>query len=161
MLEIRWELFAAHLLTFLIFAWLIWKFAWKHILAILDARKDAVAREFKGIEDAKAQIEELKKQYSQQLEGIEKLRRRRINEAMEEAKAVSEQIKQRAHEQADELLVKAREEIDYELSRAKQELKASVIDLAMSAAEKLIKEDLSPEKDKQLIEDFLKMVEKT
>jgi F-type H+-transporting ATPase subunit b len=150
----------AHLVTFLICAFIIWKLAWKHIIGMLDARKESISRKFKDIEDTKAGIEELKAQYRKQLEDIEKLRRQKISQALEEARAVSEQIKQQAQSQAQELLSKAREEIAYELSKAKQELKNSVIDLAMSAAEKLIKEDLSPENDKKLIDDFLKMVEK-
>jgi F-type H+-transporting ATPase subunit b len=144
----------------LICAWVIWKFAWKHVLEILDSRKEKIAGEFKSIEDTKAQIEELKDQYRRQLEDIEKLRRQKISAALEEARGIAEQIKQLAHDQAADLLVKAREEIEYELSKAKQELKNSVIDLAISAAEKLIKEDLSPENDKKLIDGFLKMVEK-
>jgi F-type H+-transporting ATPase subunit b len=161
MLEIRWELFIADLLTFLICAWLIWKFAWKHILGMLDSRKERITAGLKSVEDAKAGIEELKQRYLDQLAGIEELRRRKISEAMEEAKEVSGRIKEQAHNQAEELLKKAREEIAFELSRAKQELKDSVIELAMSAAEKLITEDLSSDKDKRLIEDFLKMVEKS
>jgi len=160
MFEIRLDLLVAHLLTFLICAFLIWKFAWKHILGILDSRKAAISKRLQDIEDAKTGIEELKAQYRRQLEAIEQLRRQKISEALEDARLISEQIKLQAHSQAEDLLAKAREEIAYELSKAKQELKNSVIDLAMSATRKLIKEDLTPENDKKLIEDFLKMVEK-
>jgi F-type H+-transporting ATPase subunit b len=160
MFEIRLDLLMAHLLTFLICAFLIWKFAWKHILGMLDSRTVTISKRLQDIEDTKTGVEELKAQYCRQLEAIEQLRRQKISEALEDARLISEQIKLQAHSQAEDLLVKAREEIAYELSKAKQELKNSVIDLAMSATRKLIKEDLTPENDKKLIEDFLKMVEK-
>jgi F-type H+-transporting ATPase subunit b len=160
MFEIRLDLLVAHVLTFLVCAFLIWKFAWKHILGMLDGRTAAISKRLQDIEDTRAGIEEIKAQYRRQLEALDQLRRQKISEALEEAKLVSEQIKLQAHSQAEDLVAKAREEIAYELSKAKQELKNSVIDLAMSAAKKLIQEDLRPENDKKLIEDFLKMVEK-
>ena len=58
-------------------------------------------------------------------------------------------MKVKAQEQAAQIIESAGENIAQELSKAKQELKAQIVDLALRATESIILEKLTAEHDKK------------
>lgn len=146
----------AQVLSFLVLFFLLRAFAWKKILELLDHRKATIASEFKKINDTKAEIEQLKTEYENKISAIEKLAGEKIQEAMDEGRKITDEIRKKAYEDADEIITNAKASIKYELSKAQEELKEKIIDLTMSATENLIQEKLTPEDDKKIVESFLK-----
>lgn len=144
---------------FLVLLVLLKAFFWKPILSLLDQRRDKIASEFKNIEDTKAELAKLKAEYEARLTLIEETAHQKIKEAIEEGKRISIEMKVKAEAQAEQIIVSARENITQELSQAKQELKAHIVDLALRATESVILEKLTAEHDKKIVEDFLEKID--
>ena len=150
----------AQVLSFLILLILLRLFAWKRMLGLLDSRKARIASEFREIEDAKAEIKKLKGDLETKLSAIEEIKRDKIQDGVLEGKGLAEQIRAKAHEDAQDIINNAREGIKNEIASAKEELKNRIVDLTISAAENVIHEKLSEEQDKKLVREFLEKIDK-
>jgi len=150
----------AQVLGFLILLTLLRVFAWKRILGLLDKRKEYVAAELKGIEDAKADIEKIKLEYAAKISSIEDVAKEKLHEALNESKVILEDARKSAYLAAQGIIDNAKKSVQYELAKAKDELKNEIIDLTVRGAENIIKEKLTGKGDRKLVEDFLKEIEK-
>lgn len=151
----------AQIISFLILFFILRAVAWKKILFLLDQRKERIASELKSCEGALAQAERLKDEYEEKLRSIEEFREQKIRQAIEEGKALAEEVAGNARVQAKQILENANKNIEQELLKAKEELKTHIVDLTMSATENIIGQKLTPQDDRKLIEDFLQGLDKT
>ncbi len=149
----------AQVISFLLLLFLLRIFAWKKLLKLLDERKNRIASEFKTIEDAKLEISNLKADYESKLSDIEKTAKLKIEEAITSGRDITDEIRKKANEEAQEIINNAKKDIRYELDKAKDELKDKIIDLTMSATEIVIQEKLTGEGDKRIVKDFLDKVD--
>jgi F-type H+-transporting ATPase subunit b len=150
----------AQILNFLLLLFLLRIFAWKKVLRLLDERKERIASGFKRIEDQEAELVHLKGEYAQKLTAIEDIARAKIKQAVEEGRKVTEEVRKKAYEEAQDIIENARRDIKYEVAKAKEELKNQIIDLTISATENVIQEKLTEEDDRKLIENFLEKFDK-
>jgi F-type H+-transporting ATPase subunit b len=146
---------AFQIVNFLLLLWLLNRFLFKRVLAMLDERQARIA---KGLEDAAAA------ERDRELASAE--REAALAEARTEAQALlaraskmaddsrAEQMAQ-AKAEADRLLDRARQEITAEKEKAVAELRAQVADLALAAAGKLVRSEMNAATQRRLVEDFL------
>ena len=132
---------------------------WKRFLKVLDDRKERLASEFKGIEAAKAEAARLKSDYEAHLDNIDQISRNKLEEAVSEGKRIAEEIRQNANIEALQIIEKTDEAIRSELSRAREEFRDEIVDIAITAAGKVIEEKLTEDEDKKIVEDFLDKVD--
>jgi len=148
------ELFA-QIISFLLLLALLRIFAWKKILALLDARKERIASEFKKIEESQAQTSRLKAEYETKIAYIDNEARKKIQEAIGEGRKITDEVRKHAHEEAQQIINNAKANIHHELAVAKEELKDKIIDLTIAAAGNIIQEKLTAEGDTKLVREFL------
>jgi len=146
----------AQIASFLLLLFILRVFAWKKILALLDARKEKIAAELKGIEDTKLEIAKLRSEYEGKLTSISEEARQRIQAAVQEGKDLQEQLKKAGNLEAQRIIESARDNIKYEIAKAKEELKEKIIDISIKAAESVIEEKLTEKQDRNMVENFLK-----
>jgi F-type H+-transporting ATPase subunit b len=149
----------AQVLGFLLLLFLLRILAWKKFLKILDQRKERIASEFKQIEDAKQEIAKIKAEYDDRMLKIEETAKAKIQEAVDQGKQITEEIRKQAYRDAQGIIDKAAKDIKYEISKAKEELKKSIVDLTIRATENMIQEKLTDDQDKRLVKDFLEKIE--
>lgn len=147
------------ILSFLLLLFLMRKFFWNKLLSVLDKRKQGIADELKMIEDAKSGVQSLKSEYESKLGSIEDISAKKIQEAVAEGRRLTEEIRKKAHEQAQDIIENARDNIKHELIKAKEELKDKIIDLTINAAENIIREKITEEDDRKLVKDFLDRID--
>ena len=150
----------AQIISFLILFFMLRILVWKRFLKALDDRRAHIAAELKAIEDNKAVSENIKREYNSQLDAIDHVARAKIEEAVSEGKRIAEQIRVNANKEALEILAKADEDIEAQLSRSREELRSEIVDLAISAAGKVVEEKLTPDGDRLIVEDFLNKMDK-
>lgn len=100
--------------TFAITAIVLYKAAWKPILAALDKREETIRQSLEDAEKARAE-----------LEGIEQARSRIIGEADQKARDIVEKARQGAVEAAHAIEAKARDEAQIMLENARREITAA------------------------------------
>ena len=154
-MNIDWAQIVTHVIGFLITLWLLKKYAWSAILGFVEGRRERIANSFADIEKGQAEVEAKKKQYDQELEKIELLRREKIQQAAREAEALASEIKEEARKETVEMRQKAERDIAIELDKANEVLKDRIIDAVFVTTEKMIKGQLDKNKHNKLINDYL------
>lgn len=145
----------AQIICFLLVLLLLRNFAWKRFLKLLDDRKERIASDFKKIEDAQAEIANIKTDYDAKLDAINETAKLKMQEAVAAGQALARNIQEKARDDAQGIIENAKDNIRQELSKAKEELKEQVVNLTIAATEKIIKEKLTSDRDKKLIADFV------
>ena len=159
-MDLQWQLLLTHAVGFLITLWILKKFAWGPLLALLEERRSRIADEFQKIDDEKEKVARLTADYEAKLKDIESERRVKIVEAVNEGKKVAEEIRDAARQEAKQIQVRARSELERDVAKAKVQLKQEMVLITMTAAEKIINEKLDDAKHRELIGSFIDNVEK-
>lgn len=144
-----------HIVGFLILLWLLRKFAWGPLLAVLDERRARISTEFEEIGKAKESLAQIKAEYDTKIAEIENQARLRIQEAVLEGQQMAKEIADGAQEEAHQILEKAKEKINQEIAKAKTQLRNEIATISVSAAEKIIRQELDRQKNKELVLQYI------
>ncbi|MCX5657028.1 MAG: F0F1 ATP synthase subunit B [Candidatus Omnitrophica bacterium] len=148
------------IISFLILLFVLRIFAWKRILSILEQRRERIAAEFDLIEKAKAEAARLKSEYETHLKGLEDKSRECTNKAVEEGRKMADEMRKLAYAQSQDIISDARKNIAYELKKVHEEVKNKIVDLAIGAAEAVIREKLNGADDRKIVEEFIENIDK-
>ena len=145
---------------FLIVFWILKKFAFKSVLAIVDARRKKIEDEFAGIEGKKQNLDGLEKEYKLKLEKIEDQARLRIQEAASVGVALARDIQDKARQDSQKMIDRAHAEIAQDIAKAKVNMRGELVELSALISEKVIREKLDSKEHEKLVDQFLKDLEK-
>ncbi len=149
-----WQ-FGIQLVAFLIFVWLLWKFAVGPIVKVMDERQDKIRE---SMASAERMQQELKATQARNEEALLEARRE-AQDIVATARQSGEQLLARAREeanaQAETYLTRAQETLRQESEQARQQLRTEVADIATLAAGRILRKELDPAAQKQLIEETL------
>lgn len=142
-------------ITFFVFVWFVMKFIWPPLIGVLNERKKTIADGLAAAERGKNQqvlaeqnaakaIHEAKQQAAEILTRAEKRAGEIIEEAKDAARSEGERIKAAANA-----------EIEQEISRAREQLRAQVVSLAVAGAGKVIQRELDDKSHDALLHDLV------
>jgi len=140
-----------HALGFLIFVWILKRFAWGPLLALMEERRNKIAGEFQEIDRQKAEVAKVTSEYEAKMKEIDNERRAKIVEAVKEGKEVAAEIKSHAMDEARALQEKAKADLQRDVAQAKVQLRDEMISMTMTAAEKVVREKMDDSKHRDLI----------
>jgi len=143
------------IIGFLIVVAILKKFAWEPILNLLDERRETIRKDFADAETARTDAEEIKHDFELKIGEIKVIERERIQEAAKAGENLASRIKTEAQDKAEATLSKAQTDIEVETQKAQVELRDTVVDLAIGAAEKLLNEKLDDETHRRLISEYI------
>ena len=143
------------ILGFLILMWMLRKFAWGPVLAMLEARREKIAGQFREAEKRQAAAEALRAKYEQEMKSVEAIARQRIQESIAEGQKIAAEIKAQANVEATQRLERAADEIAREREKAKEILKEQIISLSMRSAEKVLRQKLDDPAQRKLAGEFI------
>jgi F-type H+-transporting ATPase subunit b len=152
---IKWDLVLTQIVGFVLLVWALRQWAWGPLLAMLEARREKIAGEFKQADRLKAEAGDLKSRYELELRGIEAEKRQRIQEGVLEGQKVAAEIRAQAQTEAGHRLERAQEEIAREREKAKELLKQQMVALSMRAAEKILRQKLDDAAQRRLAGEFI------
>jgi F-type H+-transporting ATPase subunit b len=159
-MEFVWQQALTHAVGFLITVWILKRFAWGPLLALLEERRNKIVDEFKSIDEEKAKTAQLTADYEGKLKEIDTERRAKLVEAVNEGKKIAEEIKSLAREEVKEINAKAKADLARDVAKAKVQLKNDMVAMTITAAERIINEKLDDAKHRELIGGFIDNVEK-
>lgn len=143
-------------IIFLVALPLMWKLVFGPITKALYDRDLKVEESIRAADDARRRTEEQMARSRVELDAALAEAKRVRAEADEQAERFRVEATSKARAEAESLLQKAREEIHGEKRRALAELRQLTVDLAISAATKVLRKDLDQETNRRLVEDFLR-----
>lgn len=147
-------------LIFLVFLFLLRKFAWSPILGAVKTRENSINDALLAAENAKREVQNLKSDNEKLLAEARAERDAMMKDAREIKEKMINEAKAEAEAQGQKMIEQAKATIESEKNAAVAELKNQVSSLSLDIAEKLLKEELS-NKDAQtkLVEKMLGDVE--
>lgn len=146
----KFGLFFWTIVIFLIYYFIIAKFAWKPILASIKKREEGIEKALKDAEAAKQEIQKMN-------ELTEKIHKEALAEKtriIKEAEELANQKKQLAEQEASNIKAKKLAEVEQEINTMKNaaitEIKNLVGSLSVEIAEKILKEQLKNPKEQEI-----------
>ncbi len=149
------KILIAQFINFAILLFVLYKFGYKPVFALLEDRKKKIE---KGVHDAEKSGEKLKE--------IEEKEKKVLAAAKKEAFVIIEKAKEQAEKRQGEIIKKAKEEvgeiinqekakIQQEKAKTLKELKREVVGLVAVSLEKILGEKMDGKKDEELIKKMI------
>jgi F-type H+-transporting ATPase subunit b len=148
-------------ITFGVLLFLLYKFAWKPILSIIDKREKTIQDSLDNAEKAHTEAQSLLEKHEQMIKDAEEEAQKLIKENREAAEKSRQEIIQQARASAETMVQKAKDEIEKEKETALHTLRAEVADLAISATKKIIGETIDEAKQRALVDEFIQKMPKS
>ncbi len=124
----------------------------------LGARIKGIKEELEDLESRKVQVEKQLADYNAKLATLDKEAEQVVAEYVRQGEEARARILKAAESAAEKLKEQAQKNIQNEFSQAKQSLQAEIVEKALAAAEKIIKEKISDEDQDRLVDEYLDKV---
>jgi len=154
----NWKLFLSQVISFCIVAFLLRRFAYKPILAVLEDRRRKIEEGQLNAEKIRKELAEAEKRYQEIVAKANADAQRMIDEARESSAHVAERKQQEAIAAAEQILAKAKEAAALEHERQMQTLKRELGRLVVDTTAKVTGRVLTPEDQKRLQEEAARQV---
>jgi len=155
MIEISWELLITNIVTFLVAMVIVWKLFWGPLQKMMKSRSDKIANDIQQTEKGRNEVQALEADYKRRLAEIEEKVRKELNRAVQKGNAAKEEIIQTARQEAQRILEKAQKDLALEREQVLRELRKEVSELALTAAENLLRENLDKKIQTELLNGFI------
>src|SRR5213596_2909641 len=149
----NWKLFLSQVISFCIVAFLLRRFAYKPILAVLEDRRRKIEEGQLNAEKIRKELAEAEKRYQEIVAKANAEAQRMIDEARESAAHVAERKQQEAIAAAEQILAKAREASAMEHERTMEALKRELGRLVVDTTAKVTGKVLTSDDQRRLQEE--------
>lgn len=146
------------ILIFVILLFVLKKIAWKPMLTALNSREEGIKDSIEQAKNLRKEAEALVDEHKKNLSEANAQSMKIINDAKEVANKMRDDIIQKSQEESRRIVEQARAEIKQEKESAMSDLRSEVSDLAIKAAEKILKENLDETKQKKIVDDFISRI---
>ncbi len=151
-----WPQLIAQIISFSIVCLILYRFAYRPVLKMLEARRQQIAQGIANAEQIKAELAKTEGQRQQVMEQANVEANQYIEEARVAASRLREQETQKAIAVAEQIMAKAREAAAQDHARMLAELKREVGQLVVQTTARVVGKTLTPEDQKRLAEEAAK-----
>lgn len=144
--------------TFFIVLGILSRKAWGPMIEALDKRQAGIRSALDAADRAKAESEQLATKYQEQLQASRKEAQQVLADTRAAAEKMRIELDEAARKKAVDLVAKARDQIAVERDRALREIRATVVDLSLSIAGKVVERNLTTKDNRKLAEASLRQI---
>ena len=141
--------------NFVVFLVLLYQFAFKPVAAMLAERRERIEQGLRDAEQAKRDRENAEQE---RLAAITEARRE-ANDILARAQKVAQETRDAdiaaTRQELERMRTRATDEIEAEKGRALAELRSEVAELALQAAGRVVRETMTDQRQRRLVEEFL------
>lgn len=145
-------------INFIIFLAVMRLMFFKPVVRLLDDRKRIIEEQVKGAEAAREEAERLREEYERRLNEAQVEARNVLQSAVQQAEKSKEEIIARANDEAVQLIERAERAIEVAKQKAFDDLRTQVAELAVMAAEKVLRKMVTPEDHRRITREFIEEV---
>ena len=142
-------------LTFLTLLAVLARFAWKPLMAALDARERRIQGDIDEARRRREEAEALLAEYRRQLADGRRQAQALVAEGREAAEELRRELETRAREESRAIVANARREIERERDAAIDAVRREAVEVSMAAASRLLDERMDGERDRRLVMDYI------
>jgi F-type H+-transporting ATPase subunit b len=140
---ISWPFFLAQVLNFSVVAFILWKFAFKPVLATLDERQQKIAAGLKYADDMKAKLDATQVETAAILKKASVEASRIVDEASKSAKALADKQQAEATARVADTIAKAQQTIELEHKKMLADARTEIARLVVVTTERVLAKKLS------------------
>lgn len=157
-LGIDWRLLIAQVINFVILFFLLKKFLFKPVLGLLEKRREKIEKSMRDAERIEKELAAIR----EKREEIIKTANQKAEEILHEVKEIAESQKTKilsdTKKETEKMLDEARASIEKEKDKLVDEAREDLAELVLLATEKVVREKLDEEKDRELVREVLARV---
>jgi F-type H+-transporting ATPase subunit b len=150
---VDWPQLIAQIISFCIVCFILYRFAYKPILKMLDERRRQIAESLANTEKIKAELAQTEAHHREMIKQANAEATKMIEEARSAASRLQEQEAQKAIAAAEQILAKAREAAAQDYASMLADLKREVGRLVVLTTGRVTGKILTPEDQKRLAEE--------
>ncbi len=154
-LGIHFPSLAIYLVNFLLVLLLLYLFAYKPILRLMDQRADRIRESLEAADTARQEAASSQEAIQEQITEARREGQRIMDQAREASERFRTEEMDKARHEAEAFVERAKDDIARERDTALQEVRASFGDLAITAAERVIRSSLDRQAHEELINQVL------
>jgi F-type H+-transporting ATPase subunit b len=154
-LGVNLPLLVVFIINFIVLFILLRLFLYKPVLKMLDERAKRTKEGMELAEATKKEYEQAKGEVQKQIANGRQEAQAIIAQALQTGERLKEESRAEATKQAQVIIDRTRTELESERDKIVDGLRKEFVDIAISAAEKVLKETLDKEKHRKLIEETL------
>lgn len=143
-------------ITFFLLLGILYKFAWRRILIVLDDREKLIRRSLEDADRIKEELTGIHETRHQMMAEAETMAGKIIEQARQAAEETSKMIQGRTREEMRILTENARREIAQDTDQARAVLREETARIAVELAGRLIEENLDDEKNRRLVDELIR-----
>ena len=140
---ISWPFFLAQVINFSVVGFVLWRFAFKPVMATLDERQKKIADGLRYADEMKAKLEALQQESVATAKRAQADASKVIDEARKSAKEFLDKQSQEASAKAGEILVKAQQVIELEKKKMLAEARTEIAHLVVETTQRVLSRELS------------------
>ena len=137
---------------------LMYKLAWKPVRKILDERSRFEQEKLAQAKAYEEENEKISKQAKDIISDANRSAEQIVKEAREEGQHLKNELIEEGKKQSAQLLENAKHEMELQRSKLLEEMHSELVDTAISAAEKVLGDQVDSQVDKQSIDSFIREV---
>jgi F-type H+-transporting ATPase subunit b len=158
-LELNLGLTIATIGVFLILFPLIRMFFVNPLHDAIQERNTNLEQTFSEAESLRSEMQRMRTEYERRIVDTEAQAREQIQGQIREAQNLRATLMDEATQKTNALVAQAQQEIASERDRLVSELRNHVVDIALAAAEKVVRENMDTERNRRLVEEFVNQAE--
>ena len=138
-------------LAFVIFVAICWKYVWPPIIAIMEEREKRIADGLEAAKKADDSLEEAQLAFDQEINKAKTEAAEILEKANSRASQIVNDATEKAEVEAEKILSSASKTIENDVNKAKEELRQKMSELIIDTSEKILGDEISPEKHQELL----------
>ena len=142
-------------ITFGAVAFILYKIAWKPILAALDAREARIRKSVEDADQARRELVGIEQTKEKMLSEAEDQTKQMIAKARDAASVAANHIEQRANEKVQIMYENAERDIEAMQAQAAATMRNQQVDMVISLTTRLVEENMDTEKNRALTDKLL------
>jgi F-type H+-transporting ATPase subunit b len=149
----------AQLVNFLLLLFILSRFLYPRVVAMLDERAARVRESMERAEQVRQDAERMEAQFQERLAEARREGQQIVSNASQIAQRIQTEAQEKAGREAEAFLTRAREQIQRETEAARLQLRQEVVSLATLAASRVVERSLDERQHVELIERVLSEAE--
>jgi F-type H+-transporting ATPase subunit b len=149
-----------YLVSFLVFATIVYKYGMPALLGVLDKRIEEIREELKNAEDLRVEAQEMLAQYQRKHKDAVK----DADAILENAKAQAKEMQKAAEKELDEVIARREKQLEERVARMQQNAREEILEyassLAIAATTEIIADQLDKKSNEKLVDAAIKDISK-
>ncbi|MDB9995721.1 F0F1 ATP synthase subunit B [Gammaproteobacteria bacterium] len=138
-------------IAFVIFIAICWKYVWPPIIAIMEEREKRISDGLEAAKKADDSLEEAQLAFDQEMNKAKAEAAEILEKANARASQIVNDATSKAETEAEKILTSASKTIENDVNKAKEELRHKMSDLIIETSEKILGEEITPDKHQELL----------